>query len=47
MVTDYYCPNCEEAFSEEKMPDMNRRHHCGKHVRIVRHADEPDRGDKK
>jgi hypothetical protein len=37
METKYYCKNCDEHFSENTLPNMNRRHRCGELVRIVGH----------
>ncbi len=45
MLTEYYCPNCREAFQEEKLPNMHKKHRvCGSLARILRfHKEEKDK----
>ncbi len=39
MMTHYYCDECEVGFEEDSLPNINKRHHCGKRLKIVRHED--------
>ena len=36
-MTHYYCKECDVIFSEENLPNMNKMHHCGVPLRIVKH----------
>ena len=35
MKTDYYCQACGLSFSEEKLPNINKVHHCGVLARVL------------
>ncbi|MFH1246641.1 MAG: hypothetical protein V1489_02620 [Candidatus Liptonbacteria bacterium] len=37
METHYYCKRCDEFFVENKLPNINKKHTCGGHARIVEH----------
>ncbi len=39
MMTYYYCRECDVKFSEEMVPNINKRHHCGETLRIVSHEE--------
>ncbi len=41
MLTSYFCEKCRLNFTEEKLPNMNKRHsRCGAVVRIVAYEDQ-------
>ncbi|MEK7187308.1 MAG: hypothetical protein AAB691_00490 [Patescibacteria group bacterium] len=35
MTTKYYCKNCDSSFSEAKLPNLNKVHHCGELARVT------------
>ena len=37
MNTEYCCSECGESFTDQKLPNLNRRHHCGALARIIKH----------
>jgi len=35
METEYYCKHCDVYFRENRLPNMNKAHHCGKTASII------------
>jgi hypothetical protein len=35
MHTDYYCTSCDVLFRDTNNPNLNKRHSCGSHAKIV------------
>ncbi|MEK7093977.1 MAG: hypothetical protein AAB903_01395 [Patescibacteria group bacterium] len=40
MTTNYYCKKCDAAFSEAKLPNINKPHFCGELARVMDFADD-------
>gem|GEM_PF-2756481 len=45
METHYYCERCNVYFKEDRLPNINRRHHCGEFVKIIEHSQEKQAGE--
>ncbi|HEY4526076.1 MAG TPA: hypothetical protein VJL32_03205 [Candidatus Paceibacterota bacterium] len=47
MQTQYYCSRCKDFLTDNKLPNMNKRHQrCGTVLRVLHHEELAGKEDK-